>query len=140
MSRLRLLILWCVIAAIPAQGVASASMLVCGPRHLEMAAAADARAEDAGASASPGCHRGAQVPGVAVEEEGSADAGALVKSGKLKCSACALCAALSAAAPAPAAAAPGVAPTGAVRIAFVPRSHAGIVPAGLERPPRTLLG
>ena len=65
--------------------------------------------------------------------------GAFVKIAKIKCIACAACAALSAAAPAPVMPELGITPVGHILIPFLASSYAGVVPAGLERPPRAFL-
>jgi hypothetical protein len=127
MSRFRMLVLWCLAFAMPVQGYASAAMLICGPRHVEMAA--DAAHDHAG-------HAHPHSMDAAHDEGADGGDGALVKIAKIKCIACAACGALSAAAPAPVIPALGISPAGHIVIPFLASSYAGVVPAGLERPPR----
>jgi hypothetical protein len=138
MSRFRFYLLWCAILAIPIQGFASTSMLVCGPRHAQMAAAeSHSPAHESGAKHDHARHDHATA---APEDraEGATDGGSFLKIVKIKCLACAACGAVSATAPAPSVPSLAITRAQGAPIAFLSVSYAGIVPAGLERPPRTI--
>ena len=127
---LRRLLTWVIIALLPVQGYAAASMISCGPMHAEMAAAAG-HANGAGHDHGSHHHQGAGVP--AHEDEPS-----FSTLGEFKCSACASCCTAPAVPSSPGLtfAVPQV---HAELIPFHPASEDWFVPDGLERPPRLFL-
>ncbi len=119
--------------ALPLQGIAAVAMLHCAPAHSRAALAmpADHAAHGHGADHAPAAaDTGAHAQHAQPAEDGSGN-------GAHACSACAQCSTGSAL-PSRAVALP-VWPTAAQKPAAWPDAPAGIVPGGLERPPRSLL-
>jgi hypothetical protein len=117
----RAFLMWMVMLAVPLQGIAATTMLLCGPGH---GGASHASAEPA--THVHGDHRDADA---ADETSGLETKG--------KCSACASCCsavALLAGLPTLPAAEPAAGPRAAVEPGFE-----GVVADGLKRPPRTVL-
>jgi hypothetical protein len=138
----RAMLIWFAVFAIPVQGFASATMLLCGPSHRAVSSASVAM--EAGlmaghphqaqqqhdalvtTSAAPHCHDEAAAP---THDEGSS-----LKLFKSKCSACAYCCM--------AAFMPSRELTVSVThiptrpIAYLPISFVGFAPDAFERPPR----
>ena len=115
--------------AIPLQGFAAASMVLCGPNHASLAQPADSSQHDHGADASHHHHEATPAPGD--DDNGVGD---FLKFLGMKCGACSACCTLSAI---PLAAVPSLAflPSTSVAVPFFGSSCNGIVPDGLERPP-----
>jgi hypothetical protein len=111
--------------AVPLQGLAGVTMSACAMAHGQEAAM-HAVAHDHGAMEADSGHHG----------EGHAPAGDEHQAHN--CAACAACCSLSAA-PANALALASAAPAPSVAIPFVEVRHASVQPAGLERPPSTVL-
>ncbi|HMO44869.1 MAG TPA: hypothetical protein PKB14_02415 [Rubrivivax sp.] len=143
-SVLRTVLVWIMVLAMPAQGMAASTMLFCGPSHERMMPGVGADHHEAAVSAA---HDHAATPHVAdaadldhapsTGEAGLDDDGKFTDLGQFKCSACASCCSMLAL---PAGFAqldePGLAdarPTAPV--AAVQSHHA----EGLERPPRATL-
>ena len=143
---IRALLIWLLVLAVPAQGVAAATMAFCGPNHHGGGAAAQMRAT---APANHGHHDGTVASehehpqASAVADEASSASTAAVASAKVsdaskhKCSACASCCSVGAilssvlAVPAP---------------VFTPTVFSVVVPSvdtfaadGPDRPPRMVL-
>ena len=154
---LRTVLIWLVAFAIPAQGMAAAAMLHCGPHHHDASASQPrVHAQPGGSglvSAAPATHSHASHPGVDVVAAGdiaknsvSPDAADTAQVSKItvttkatgstyqKCSACASCCA-GLALPSTAVIPPAIDPVREVTV--LPRSWAAsIVIDGPERPPR----
>ena len=127
----RLLLIWLLALALPAQGVAAATMQFCGPGHQPQAALLSAAVADH--------HRAMGHATAAVADTAAQPAapGALAQPGKFKCSARAACC-MATALPAPPLMLPVVKP--AVERAIVLASiYTGPYSAGLERPPKLSL-
>ena len=119
----RLLLIWLVALALPAQGIAAATMQFCGPGHRQQVQSAPA------AGHAHHAHHAA-----AAADDSSAPAAQLAQLGKFKCSACAACCMATALPPAMATL-PVVKPAiGPETVA--PLDYVGPVAAGLERPPK----
>lgn len=95
-SVIRVLLIWLMVVAVPAQGAAAATMAFCGPNHHGGTAPALA----VSAAAGERVHQGHEVGGREVDADASSrvasadDDSASVKAGKAtkhKCSACASC-------------------------------------------------
>ncbi len=127
---LRTLLSFLIMLAIPLQGFAAASMVFCGPHHASLTQPGH----------SDHHHDGAAAPGHHHDAGPAADAGETGFEGYLKflsvkCSACASCCSLAAV---PIAPFPPLTflPAISVAVPFFGSSYSGIVPDGLERPPR----
>jgi hypothetical protein len=123
----RLLLIWLIALALPAQGIAAATMQFCGPGHPSqmqwLGASAHDRHGDHGHATE---HRGTGMhPGAPAD---------LARHGKLKCSACAACCAATALPPSPLTV-PVIEPAVA-RVTLMTSTYVGPVDAGLERPPK----
>lgn len=118
----RLLLIWLLALALPAQGIAAATMQFCGPGHQHQVHPAEVGGH---------AHHAALAGGK------SAPAAKLAQLGKFKCSACAACC-LATALPPAIATLPVVKPVIEPE-AVVPSDYAGPVVAGLERPPKHTL-
>lgn len=160
---IRTLLIWLLVLAVPAQGAAAATMVMCGPNHHAAGAGAAMAHVQAGgpSSESPHDHPRAQsnvheqhstsmhaahtahdhdhdhgVAGVPAAGEASAPANGM-HAGQHKCSACASCCSVSAMlSPVPAVPVPDFAPT--VFTAVVPSVEA-FSADGPDRPPRIVL-
>lgn len=119
-----------VMLAIPLQGFAAASMILCGPHHAAMAQGADSGSHHHDDAAAPHHHPDATP----APDAGENALGEFVKSLGMKCSACSSCCSLAAL---PIAPVPSLTflPTTSVAAPFFSSSYTGIVPDGLERPP-----
>jgi hypothetical protein len=159
---IRTLLIWWLALALPAQGVAAATMALCGPNHHGAAQAApspraDAEAahhgsavqaldphhaahDGAGHAGHPGAHHGAPHAEAAQADEGPSSAQAPTKlkpADSHKCSACASCCSAAALpASAPAVAEPE---HGATVFATLEPSVEPFAADGPDRPPRTIL-
>lgn len=123
--------MWLLLAALPVQGWAVATLVNCGPTHPRMAAAAHDAAEHAhhhGETANQGEPANAQA---------EPDAAASLSLSKFKCSACASCC-LGMALPSTAVTFDAAVSSDAVE-PDLPQRHAVFLTAGLERPPRSHL-
>ena len=130
---IRKALVWLVMALLPLQGYAAATMISCGPMHARMSSpAVHEHHHEAGGDHSHHQHDHA-APADADEER--SNIGDLMK---FKCSACASCCTGSAA---PSPVLPAVVADAAhgVRIPFFETPRDSIVPDGLDRPPRTSL-
>jgi hypothetical protein len=125
MPRLRSLMLWLVVLAVPLQGLAAATMLNCAAVHGPSSVALD--------HAGHGDHDHGSVA-VAAHGEAAADAGT-AHAADHKCSACAACHA-SAALPVAVPALPAVDTAQAHPVARA-SAAAPFLTGGLERPPRS---
>ena len=95
-SRIRTVLIWLVVAALPVQGWAAASMINCGPAHHRMAAATHPHPDDAMAGEHAGhAHHAASMSHASGDHPqfGSDELGKL---GNFKCSGCASCCAAAA--------------------------------------------
>lgn len=135
---IRTLLIWLLLLAVPAQGVAAATMAFCGPNHHGGGAAAQMNVAAPGGHAHHGVDDAADHlhPAAQADENPSASAasGKVVDATKHKCSVCASCCSVGAilssvlAVPAPAA-------TPTVFSAVVP-SVGTFAADGPDRPPR----
>ena len=138
LSRFRLLLIWLVVLAVPAHGVAAATMQFCGPGHYEQLANTQAASAEPGHHHQRGhemsAHHHAQSTGDDAQTKTPAE---LAQLSKLKCSACAACCMAIAMPPA----VPTVAAieAGAEHTLLASRPYVGPAVAGLERPPRLTL-
>ena len=130
---LRRVLTWVIIALLPVQGYAAASMIACGPMHAEMAAAAS---HATGADGHDHAAHGHEHAGVS--QDGGDEQPSFGTLGKFKCSACASCC-TAPAVPASSDLSFAVPQVHAELIPFYPASEDSFVPDGLERPPRPLL-
>ena len=127
-ARMRWLMTWILLLALPVQGFAAANMVNCAAAHHQMAQGPQ----------SDHRHHHSALAGAAGEQHGKHADHQIGKLAKFKCSACASCCIGAALQPAPLAAlspAPVMAPD-----AFVPASRIGFVTDGPDRPPRIALG
>lgn len=139
---IRTLFIWLLVLAVPAQGVAAATMAFCGPNHHGGGASAQTQTDTSAAHAHPGGaatdHQHPQAVALADEDSvASADSAAsttLSHAGQQKCSACASCCSLGAMlsseldVPAPT--------LGATVFSTVVPSVEAIAAEGPDRPPR----
>lgn len=139
--RLRSVMMWLLLFALPLQGFAAATMLNCGPNHHRMMVAAIAAPDETHEHMAAGQHHhetgmaGVEHEVASADQRGDAPSlPQLDKLMKFKCNACAVCcmgAAMPTAIftfePFPAAMAPE---------SSVPTSHVGFVTDGPDRPPR----
>ena len=140
-SRLRSVMMWLLLFALPLQGFAAATMLNCGPNHQRMMVAAIAEPDQTHEHMAAGQHHretgmaGVEHEAASVDQRGDAvPLPQLDKLMKFKCNACAVCC-MGAAMPTaiftfelfP----PAMAPESSV-----PTSHVGFVTDGPDRPPR----
>ena len=123
----RLLLVWLIAIALPAQGVAAATLQFCGPGHESQLRLLEASARDR-----HGDHHHATEHSGAGAAQGAA--GDLAPHGKLNCSACAACCAATAL-PASPLSVPAIEPA-VERVAPILSTYVGPVGAGLERPPK----
>ena len=130
---LRRLLAWMIIALLPVQGYAAASMISCGPMHAEMAAAGGHSSGAASHDHDAHHHGGADSPRV-----GDGDEPSFGTLGKFKCSACASCC-TAPAVPSSSGLSFAISEVHAELIPFHPASEDWFVPDGLERPPRPFL-
>lgn len=149
MSRLRFLLLWLMMLALPVQGFAAAGMLFCGPGHhngnTQAVSAAEhppgmamahSHEDGASADASPDQHSGhAHHASAEKPQPGKLN---LDKLGADKCSVCSACCNATAL-PVTGIATPVIAPH-AGPVPAESAFFAGFIAASLERPPRHLLG
>ena len=126
----RLLLIWLVAFALPAQGVAAATLKFCAPAHESQM-----RLLAASAHERQGAHHHAAVPSGADAEQGAASD--LAQPGKLNCSACAACCAATALPAAPLAV-PAIEPA-VERVTARVVAYVGPAGTGLERPPKLRL-
>jgi hypothetical protein len=144
---LRTFLMWLLMLAISVQGFAAAAMLHCGPGHQRQQHVAAAVDGHEGHAADHGQHghsghqasHGMSAAGDDVASDGVAsdDSGAPASLAAAKCSACSYCCyatAIVGTLPSVGVAAPDTAPD-----AVAPPRVEGIVPDGLDRPPRPLL-
>ena len=142
----RTLLIWSLLLAVPVQGMAAATMAVCGPSHHASAASAQpghgasgVHAHHSGDAPSAQHHHGAtpQAETADAAPAGAAATPPLTQADDQKCSACASCCSFSAV---PSAAidvpVPAISPTRFS--AVVPRIDA-FAADGPDRPPRTVL-
>ena len=150
MSRLfRIVLTWVLVCAVPAQGLAAATMIHCGPGHhggsTAQAHAAHSHQHEHGAATAPHGHDNAaphhshvDAPAAGTPDVGdAADPPAAQKIAKTSCSACASC--CTAAALPTAVLTFDVTPVHASVVALVPRSIAAFVTDGPDRPPRSMI-
>lgn len=137
--RIRTVLMWLLLLALPMQGYATATMVSCGPNHHRMAAAAQLVDAVSASATAHHSHHGMQGPHAheasAVADE--QDTRHLSPASKFKCSACATCCVGAALPITPlvfAAAAPSGAPSSVFSIGPI-----GFQTDGPDRPPRTLL-
>lgn len=123
-SRVRHVLMWMLLFALPLQGYAAATLLGCGPNHHPVSATAMSEAAPAAAAAHVHLHD-------AAVDDPHADP---VVSTCSVCAACCVGAALPAAPLLFAAAAPAAAPT-----AWLSIGEVGFLTDGPDRPPRTTL-
>lgn len=145
---MRALLLWVMVLAMPAQGMAASLMLFCGPSHLRMVqgfaaahpAAVPAHVHERGhaAPAPASVHEAPVADSASAVVGGAADAGgfAAAPHGDFSCSACAACCTVLAP-PASFAlpALPGPAHALMPAVGSLVQSHH---PDGLDRPPRAV--
>lgn len=129
-SFVRRLLIWLLALALPAQGIAAATMQFCGPGHQPQV-----RQLESGAHEHHGAHGHAAA--LAADGAGKHQGANLAQLGKLKCSVCAACC-MATALPASPLTLPVVEPV-VERTAFMPARYVGPEGAGLERPPRLAL-
>ena len=141
-KRLRFWMLWLLACALPLQGIAAAAMLHCAPQQGRVAMAAPTALVHAGHGHAADhdqheqhVHHGHDADAEPVDAASTGDADGAA-SGAHACSACAQCSNCSAL-PMQALSLPAAPVPGAVRTP-APVLHAGVVPDGLERPPRFL--
>ena len=132
---LRRFLAWMIVALLPVQGYAAASMISCGPMHAEMAAASSMASHAGGHQHD---HAADGHDGASAHRHGDGDPSTFASLGKFKCSACASCC-TGTAAPAPSPLSFAAPRVHGEQIPFHPASEATFVPDGLERPPRSLL-
>lgn len=130
MCALRPVLMWLLLLALPLQGYAAATMLVCGPGHH----AGEAIESEAGSHADQAAHRYDDEADATPGSEGHVDP----HGGKLvKCSVCSVCCSASALPPPlPSfeAALPNATPSPAIA-----ESGGDFLTDGPQRPPRTIL-
>jgi hypothetical protein len=129
--RVRILLIWILAAALPLQGYAAAAMISCGPMHARIAASTH---DDHGQAGHHGTHD--HHPAAEGSSHSNEPSPGPAKLFQFKCSACAACCTASAA-PSPTVPLMAVVAARVVTSPFFEPSDHGIVPAGLERPPRT---
>lgn len=137
----RMLLIWLLVLAVPAQGAAAATMAFCGPGHHDGQTAAHGHSEPAAGHSDHGRDASsAQMHHQAMaqaDEDRSATPAKFVQADKQKCSVCASC--CSAAAILTTVLDLPVPPLGKTAfIALVPTIDV-FIPDGPERPPRALL-
>ena len=137
--RVRTVLLWLLLLALPMQGYAAATMVNCGSNHHRMAAAAKFGGATSASAAAHHVHHGMQGSHVHDESAGSNkhDIHPSDPASKFKCSACAACCVGAALPIAPlvfATAAPSGAPPDFFSIGPI-----GFLTDGPDRPPRTSL-
>lgn len=136
------LLIWMLLAALPVQGLAAVSKAVCGPAHHQPPVVQSMHRMQPDDISQQGAHAGhAQEATHAVHQATAADDAGKKESGTYStnyCSACAACC-VGAAAPPSAAIVPSMAGTSSSKVAFQPLRMVSIVPAGLERPPKSSL-
>jgi hypothetical protein len=123
----RLLLIWLVAFALPAQGIAAATLKFCAPAHESQL-----RLLAVSAHERHGEHHRSVVPSGAAAEQGGATDPA--QQGKLNCSACAACCAATALPAAPLTV-PAIEPA-VERVTARVAAYVSPVGMGLERPPR----
>ena len=144
-------LVWLMVIAMPAQGMAAASMLFCGPSHARMMLVLDADAATDQHAHGPvraaAAHHGGHQAHAAADDAAPSAAGhvaqgngaeaSTLQHGQFNCSACAACCAMLAL-PARAVLPAAVTPAQPARTPGMVRvtSHQ---PDGLDRPPRTPL-
>ena len=134
------LLIWIVMLAIPAQGMAASTMLLCGPSHHRMQQALSETEHDAHEHPAPEAMEASQHEHASSQADTSPhdakQGGQLAELGKYKCSACASCCSAAAILQA----FPVVATVATVTQAFVsPLSSVfAFVTDGPDRPPRPL--
>lgn len=91
MSRLRLLLAWLIMAALPLQGFAAASMLLCSGAHPMKVAQGSPRAAQHADAASAGHDHAKHSHAVEAEPAQAADSAKPLPDASHKCGACASC-------------------------------------------------
>lgn len=136
-SRIRTLTLWLLLAALPVQSWAIATMMNCGPTHHRMTSqAADAAPVDHHAHDHASSHHGDAVADLSDDDRADSDLPPL-SLGKFKCSACATCC-LGMALPMSGLSLEAGVASDTVSPGIAQRQVVFLT-AGLERPPRTFL-
>jgi hypothetical protein len=135
-ARLRTVLLWILMTALPLQGWAAAAMLHCGPSHQRMDVTAPESGDHHDAAGSDHGHLADLGEVAASESHGKASHGS-PSLAKFKCSACAACC-LGLALPSMA---PAFEPLERASTLVPPASSAPVVflTGGQERPPRPFL-
>jgi hypothetical protein len=142
-SRIRTAMMWLLLAALPVQGWAVATMVHCGPSHQRATLrAVDAISPVQHAHSHEGHDHGSHHASVVADDAdtGPSPAGSDAQSlsmGKFKCSACATCC-LGMALPSAVLTFDASVSSDSLEPGM-PRGHAVFLTAGLERPPRTFL-
>lgn len=148
-SRIRAVMMWLLLAALPVQSWAVATMVHCGPLHHRMALPAVEAAAGtqhghsrqhhgpAGHEHGSPHHDMAAEAGRADAPQADADPQSSLSMGKFKCSACATCC-LGMALPSTVLSFDASVSSDTVETGM-PQGHAVFVTAGIERPPRTFL-